>query len=338
MRDDPATILVYSGRELMGDGFMKLPFLAALRGTWPGARITWLAGRGRSVYAGPLQALVGAYLDEVLEDAGVGASVAELLRRPLGGRPFELVIDSQRGVKTALILRRIPHRLFVSAAAGFWLSDRRPQAGYRRPPALAAQLLDLVRLAAGRAPELAPRPALPEVFAAAAKVALPAGGPLLGLVPGAGGRHKCWPRQRYVELAQAELKRGLRIAFILGPEEEGWLEELREAVPQALFPLQDARVAKEIAASPLLTLALGERLALALANDCGTAHMLAAAGCPLVSLFGPSSADKFAPLAPDLTILRAQDFGGSEMERIPLAAVARALAAKLAKASGLNAS
>ena len=46
----PETILAYSGLELMGDGFMKIPFLRALRGTWPQARITWLAGAGRTVY------------------------------------------------------------------------------------------------------------------------------------------------------------------------------------------------------------------------------------------------------------------------------------------------
>jgi len=336
MRDDPRTILVYSGRELMGDGFMKLPFLAALRGTWPDARITWLAGRGKTVYADALRPLVDAYLDEIIEDAAVGVSLRELLRRPLGGRAFELVIDSQRGVKTALILRRIPHRIFVSAAADFWLSERRPAAGYRRPAALAAQLLDLVRLAAGRAPRLAPRPALPESYTLWAREALPAGAPFLGLAPGAGGRHKCWPRQHFVALALAQRKRGVRLVFILGPEERGWLEELKEAVPEALFPLQDARVPAELAASPLFTLALGARLELAVVNDCGTAHMLAASGCPLISLFGPSSPDKFAPLASDLTVLRAQDYGSSEMARIPLAAVAAAVEAKLASARGIS--
>ncbi|HUI16246.1 MAG TPA: glycosyltransferase family 9 protein [Alphaproteobacteria bacterium] len=337
MQADPATILVYSGRELMGDGFMKLPFLAALRGTWPAARITWLAGRGKTVYAGALQPLVRSYLDEIIEDAGIGVGLGELLGRPLAGRRFDLVIDTQRGVKTTLILKRIAHGLFVSAAADFWLSDRRPPAGYRRPAAMAAQLLDLVRIAAGRAPRSAPRPRLPDAFTAAARRALPQGSPLLGLVPGAGGRHKCWPRRHYVELARQAEVLGARPAFILGPEERAWLEELRRAVPQALFPLQDPRVQEEIAASPLFTLAVGERLALAVANDCGTAHMLAAAGSALVSLFGPSSPAKFAPLAADLTIVKAQDFGGSEMTEIPLAAVAAAVRAKLARATGLNA-
>src|SRR5205814_624338 len=50
----PMEILVYSGLELLGDGVMKLPFVRALRQCWPAARITWLAGKGKTVYAGIL--------------------------------------------------------------------------------------------------------------------------------------------------------------------------------------------------------------------------------------------------------------------------------------------
>ena len=60
---------------------------------------------------------------------------------------------------------------------------------------------------------------------------------------------------------------------------------VKSALPEALFPLQDRRLAPDLAASPLYTLAVGQRLALAVANDCGTAHMLAAVGCKMVSLF-----------------------------------------------------
>ena len=50
-KQDPETILVYVGLDLMGDGLMKLPFVRALRNAFPDARITWLAGKGRTVYA-----------------------------------------------------------------------------------------------------------------------------------------------------------------------------------------------------------------------------------------------------------------------------------------------
>ena len=62
-----------------------------------------------------------------------------------------------------------------------------------------------------------------------------------------------------------------------------------------------------------------------MASDSGAGHLIAAAGCPLVSLFGPTRAEKFAPAARRLAIVEAQHFGASTMEAIPLDAVAAAL-------------
>src|SRR5512145_2020663 len=154
----PASILVYVGLDAVGDGLMKLPFLRALRTAFPAARITWMAGKGHTVYAGSLAPLVGGLVDEVLDEANVGSRMSELLGpRPLADRSFDLIIDTQRRLLTTLILRRIRHGRFVSAAAGFLLSHARPPRGWRRPAAMVGQLLALVELASGR-PALAEAP------------------------------------------------------------------------------------------------------------------------------------------------------------------------------------
>ena len=327
-------LLVYSGIELLGDGVMKLPFLGALRQRWPQARITWLAGKGETVYAHALAPLVAPLLDEIIENAGIGSHARELLRRPLPGRRFDLVIDTQRRVLTSLILRRIRTRCFVSGAARFLLSDKRPPRGYERPPRLIDQLLDLVAIAGGAParPSLGLAPGPP--WSEAAMLALPPGPVYVGIAPGAGGVHKRWPRERFLALAEAQQRAGRRAVLLLGPDERGWTGELSAALPEALFPLQDRRIAPEIAASPLYTLALAGRLAIAIANDSGTAHLLAAGGAPLVSLFGPSPAAKFAPAARRLELIEAQRFGGSDMALIPLAAVSEAVERSLAVTGG----
>jgi ADP-heptose:LPS heptosyltransferase len=323
-------ILVYSGLELLGDGVMKLPFLRALRQRWPEARITWLAGKGETVYAHELAPLASASLDEIIENAGIGSRAVELLHRPLRGRRFDLVIDTQRRVLTTLILRRLRTRCFVSGAARFLLSDRRPARGYQRPARLIDQLLDLIAIAGGQYVlprfDLAPGPP----WSDAAQQALPSGPVYVGIAPGAGGAHKRWPRERFIALAAAQHQAGRRVAIVLGPAERAWHAELRAALPWALFPLQDERIAAAVAASPLYTLALGQRLAVAVANDSGTGHLLAASGCAMVSLFGPSPAGKFAPAARRLEIVAAQRFGASEMAAIPLAAVIEAVERSLA--------
>jgi ADP-heptose:LPS heptosyltransferase len=317
----PRSILVYVGLDLMGDGLMKLPFVRALRAAFPAARITWLAGKGKTVYAGALRPLVAGLIDEVIEDAGIGSRAGELLHRPFAGRRFDLVIDTQRRLLTTLIIRRIAHERFVSAAIDYRLSDVKP-ASRAKPPAMIRQLLDLVELVDGRPAEPHRALSLPATYTEAAHRLLPEGPTYVGLVPGAGGRHKCWPLDRFIALAQRQSERGRVPVFIVGPDEAEWVAELRAAVPAARFPLQESTDA-----SPLTTIALAGRLAVAVANDSGGGHMLAAGGAPLISLFGPTAPAKFAPLARQLTVITAQEFGSTEMAAIPIEAVAAAVQA-----------
>lgn len=313
------SILVYVGLDAVGDGLIKLPFVRALRSAFPKARITWLAGKGHTVFADTLSPLVRGLLDEVIDQADIGSRPLELLGRPLPGRSFDLIIDTQRRGLTTLILRRIRHRRFISATAGYLFSDAKP--GDRaRPASMIGQLMQLAEAAAGRPVESDfPLPRDPAIEAEA-EALLPAGPRYVGLAPGAGGRGKCWPLDRYIALA-AGLKNAVPV-FLLGPAEaEDWAGAIRTALPQALLPLQRATTL-----TPMLTIALGRRLAAAVANDSGTGHMLGASDIPLISLFGPTPADKFAPLTRRARVIRAQDFGGKTMEAIPPDAVEKALA------------
>src|SRR6185503_10689283 len=79
--------------------------------------------------------------------------------------------------------------------------------------------------------------------------------------------------------------------------------------------------------------ALGRRLTATVANDSGIGHLMAAIGTPLVSLFGPSDAARWAPFGERVVIVRAQDFGGDTMEAIPVAAVSEAVDRLLSLAS-----
>ncbi|MGE4280275.1 MAG: glycosyltransferase family 9 protein [Magnetospirillum sp.] len=322
----PASILVYVGLDAVGDGLMKLPFLRALRAAFPAARVTWMAGKGHSVYAGVLAPLVAGLVDEVLDDCHVGSQVRELLgTRPLYGRRFDLIIDTQRRLLTSLILRRIGHGAFISASAGFALSSRRPGTSYRRPAAMAAQLLDLVELAAGGPVQHGAPLLIDEPIQAEAARLLPDGQVYVGFAPGAGGRHKCWPLDRFCAVA-AELAQAGRVpVFLLGPNEAEWVPVIRAAVPSAVMALQETTQA----VTPMLTIALAARMAAALANDSGTGHMLAAADIPLLSLFGPTPAAKFAPATRFGQVIEAQSFGGEAMELIPTRVVVDSLVGML---------
>jgi len=327
----PSSILVYVGLDRVGDGLLKLPFVRGLREAYGGARIIWVAGKETSVYAGVMAPLVAGLLDEVIEHAGIGLHPNEFLRRPLGGRPFDLVIDTQRIFWASLSLWRVPHKAFISPAARFALSSRKPPPGYRFPKDMQRQMLDLLEITAGRP---FPSPTRLDLnldaglYADAARL-LPDGPIYVGLAPGSGGPPKCWPLDNFIALARMQVAHGRVPVFILGPHEIAWAPGLRDAVPEALFPLQADGVEATHGFSPLFTIALAKRLALAVSNDSGVNHMLAIAGSPLVSLYGVTTPAKFPPMGENIAFLHACDFGGREMKFIPVDAVIAAADAGL---------
>ena len=340
------SVLIYVASDFLGDGLVKLPFVRALRNAYPEARITWLAGKGISAYAHGLAPLVRGLVDEVVEEAGVGRNWHELTRpalagTPLAGRRFDLVIDTQRRVGTTLLLRRIPHGCFISGAGDYLLSDRRPPRPRRKASSLARRLLALLELASGRPADIAGAPPPDREADGLATRLLPEGKVYVGLAPGAAADQRRWPLERYLQLAEAQVASGRTPVFFLGPEEGRWAMPVREAIPEAMLPLQAEAVAP-LGPSPLVTVALARRLAAAVANDAGIGHMLAAAGCPLVSLFGPTPPEKSAPLVAAGRVLRAHDFeaehlagqqAGDAMERIPVAAVSEAVESLLREPS-----
>lgn len=326
----PSTVMVYVGLDRIGDGLLKLPFVRGLREAYPGARITWLAGKESSVYADIMAPVVKGLLDEVVENAHIGLSARELLHRPLGGRRFDLIIDTQRIFWASLSLWRVPHRTFISPAARFALSSRKPPRGYTFPKSMQRQMLDLLELASGRS---FPTPgaldlAIEPEMTARARALLPEGPLYVGFAPGSGGAPKCWPLDRFIAAARTQAKRGRVPVFVLGPREVSWKGGLADAVPGALFPLQGPGAPPDF--TPQFTIALAGRLAAAVSNDSGTGHMIAIGGAPLICLYGPTVPEKFRPMTERLTVVRAADFGGREMARIPVDTVTEALERALA--------
>lgn len=301
----------------MGDALIKLPLVRALRHAFPQAELIWIAGRGRSAFAHELAPLMPGLLDRVVEQCGIGGG----LRAALAGTRLDVLIDTQSHVGTSLALRTLWPRRFVSAAADYWLSGVRPPRGYRKPRRLVRRLLDLAEFASGAPAVAEGAPALPPETRARAAALLPDGPCYVAQAIGAGGRHKAWPVEHHIALAEALAAAGRVPVFILGPAEQDLAAPLAARLPMVRFPLQEAGAPAGVD----LTIALGARCAAAVAADCGGGHMLAASGVALVSLFGPTDPAKFAPWASRLAILRAQDFGGAEMAAIPVAAVLAAV-------------
>ena len=319
----PIAILV--DREGLGDALLKLPFLRAVARGFPGRPIWWIATHQTSM-AHELAPFVEPLIERVVEHAGLTETTRAAAKRLRQLPAFEIVFDARtRVVSVAMARALLTYDGFYACLPGYVLSDRRPPSRRTRPRNNAQRMLSLAEAALGRPGDWQGAIEVSPAARALAEARLPSGPSYVGLAVGSREPRKNWPIERYIALAQSLAAAGRTPVFLIGPHEHAVLEKLRGAVPAALFP-------EAVPPDPALgiarlefAVALCGRLAAAVANDSGIGHLLGAVGTPLVSLFGPSDAARWAPFARRGILVRAQEFGGSAMEAIPVDAVKRAL-------------
>jgi heptosyltransferase-2 len=128
-------------------------------------------------------------------------------------------------------------------------------------------------------------------------------GPFMMVCPFAGGRSanpgkpmKTWPAfPRFAELSAREF--GLPVVIYPGPGEH---TQACAEYPQATV-IDGADLA--------IYLALLQRAALVVANDTGPGHMAAALGTPVISVLGPTTAERWAPWGPQVSVLQKPQTG-----------------------------
>ncbi|HET6518360.1 MAG TPA: glycosyltransferase family 9 protein, partial [Geminicoccaceae bacterium] len=132
------------------------------------------------------------------------------------------------------------------------------------------------------------------------------------LVPGSAPHRpdKRWPAERYGELARALAeRRGLTPVLIGTAAEADALGRIRAACPEAR-DLGGRTGFAEIAA-------LARRAHFAVGNDTGPMHLIAAAGCPVLTLFSAASDPRrAAPGGPDAAWLQREPLAELSVEEV----------------------
>jgi ADP-heptose:LPS heptosyltransferase len=288
----------------LGDIVQAFPAFDRIRAAHPTAHVTLLT---TPAYAG--LAADGPWFDAVAAD-GRPASVAgalKLIRRLRRGR-YDVVYDLQGNDRTNVLfqaLRPCPPR-WSGVAFGCALPHRNPRRmNLHTLERQAEQLRDAgvwpdAPIAPGAAPApdvswmLALRPVLPEEALAETR-------PLALLVPGAAPHRpaKRWPAERYAELARGLEDLGFAVMLLGAAAERALARDIAAAAPGAIDLVGRTDFAGLVA--------LGARAALAVGNDTGPMHLIAAAGAPSICLFSADSDPALCAPRGAVSVLREPD-------------------------------
>jgi ADP-heptose:LPS heptosyltransferase len=137
----------------------------------------------------------------------------------------------------------------------------------------------------------------------------PAGGSDVVIHPGAGSPAKCWPIDKYVELAEQLKKAGRPVRFLIGEvEHDRWSENDRKRLETA-GPVHSCNNLIEL-------LNQMSTAGTVIGNDSGPAHLAAIIGLPTIALFGPTNPANWKPLGPRVQVLRHEPIDQLEIEAV----------------------
>ena len=287
----------------LGDIVHALPLAAAIRATWPGARLDWLVDvKHRAIldHVGGLSTIVPVDTRRMAGDTGV----VPVVRRLRAAR-YDVAIDAQGLLKSALLAYLAGAARVVGLARGHlreplarWAYDATAEpAG----PHVVDHALALAQAVGARAglPRFGLQPPASDVVARVRGVlGVAAGQPFALINPGAAWPNKRWPPERFGAVARhLRARRGWPSIVAWGPGEG---DLARAAVAAA-----------DGAAALAPTTSLGELLAivgaagLVISGDTGPLHLAAALGTPIVGIYGPTDPARNGPWSPaDVTLSR----------------------------------
>jgi heptosyltransferase-1 len=280
MTPNPITRILVVRLGAMGDIIQALPAVASLKQSLPGARITWIvASRWAPLLDG------NPTIDRSIPLDSMTPSSLLRARRELHSEPFDLAVDFQGLIKSALIAAAArPSRIF-----GFDRSQAREKpatlfythATLSTSSHVVDRNLDLAH-DAGATSRTANFPLPP----GEPDHALPDGDFVLAC-PLAGWGSKQWPLESYAALAK---KLGMPLVVNGPPSSAGALSRIEGAVPH-------------LSGIPGLIYAT-RRAAAIVGVDSGPLHLAAALGKPGVAIFGPTDPGRNGPYGNSIHVLR----------------------------------
>jgi len=279
----------------LGDIVHAVPAAAALRRAFPDARIDWLVDARHR----PIIDLTTSVDRAIVLQRSNAAGWLDVTRQLRGNR-YDAAIDLQGLLKSAILARvsgasrvigfSIWHLREKTARPFYTETDRRGR--LEADHVIVKNLRLLAALGIHDERVEFPLAAVESPALAGVRAALGHDDPFALINPGAAWPNKRWPAERFGEVAAFVREvRGLPSVVLWGPGEEGLAGAVVEASGGS------ARLAPRTSLADLL--ALSRAASLMISGDTGPLHIAAAAGTPIVALFGPTDPHRNGPWAAD---------------------------------------
>lgn len=287
-----------------GDVLHALPTLEALRAANPLAHITWLVEAAYAPLLSGHPALDEVWIAPRLRPAeffsGSNPAALRRLLRQLRAQPFDLVLDLQGLLKSAVWVARAQSPRKVGYAKTRELSylpltERVPPFD---PEAHAVRrYLNLAHYLG--APPAPPRFRLGLDAAADISALIPAESarPLAVLHPGARWASKLWPPASWANLAEWFHARGFHLAVTGSPADRELAAGITAQCRAPLINLAGATSLSQLAA-------ILRKTRLAVTTDTGVMHLAASLGTPATALFGPTAPWRTGPFGEGHQVVR----------------------------------
>ena len=315
------TVLVIK-LSALGDFVMAFPAFARIRAAHADARITLLT-------TPPFETLarLSPYFDAVETDGRPGGLSGWLrLVARLRRAKFDRIYDLQTNDRTNLLFQALRPRppLWSGVAVGCALPHRNPARGAMHPLERQAEQLEDAGVwpDAPTGPLSAAPPDISWILNNAVFKTRPSSSPAKPsalLIPGSSAHRpeKRWPVESYGRLAAGLEAAGFSVLIVGGLQEGTLARGIQRLAPRAR-DLTGRTDFAQIAA-------LGAKAAVAIGNDTGPVHLIAAAGAPTIVLFSSASSPALSAPRGHVTVFQAPDLKDVSVETVLAAAVSLAV-------------
>jgi len=274
-------LLIYNSGGGIGDSIQLFPIILTLQNSYQKSEIYYL-GAHENHYLGKLKEynIRVKTLNLGLKYFGFRwwhLFVAKKNFLKLKLDEFDLIVDCQSKLRNTIILRQIPSKAFYSSSL-----KNKFCSGLHQSPAEFWSHLKTIDYDIKKIPK--------KYFDESMRLLPDKNYVGFSLTQGNVYRKKEWPLSKIIKLSEELIKNNKIPVFLIEKKYQELKNKIITAIPSALFPEHETSLD-----SPALVTCIGKRLDLAITIDNGIMHMLSLSKVPIISLFGPTNAQKFAP-------------------------------------------